>query len=38
MTAAAGLVTRTAAPTILAESVALRCDVWATGNGKSVGP
>jgi hypothetical protein len=34
MTATAGLVTRTAAPTILVESVTLRCDVWATGNGK----
>jgi hypothetical protein len=38
MTAAAGMVTRTAASIILVESVALGCDVWATGNGKNVGP
>jgi hypothetical protein len=38
MTATAGLVTRTAAPTILVESVTLRCDVWATGNRKVWGP
>ena len=38
MTAAAGMVTHTAAQIILVESVALGCDVWATGDGKSVRP
>jgi len=38
MTAAAGMVTHTAAQIILVESVALGCDVWVTGDKKSVGP
>src|SRR5262245_32191820 len=38
MTAAAGMVTRTAAQIILVQSVALGCDVWVTGDEKSVGP
>ena len=38
MTAAAGMVTRTAVQIILVESVALGCDVWVTGDEKSGAP